>query len=58
MSLSGDWRERHPQRRSGGRVMFYLVLLAVTVLLILKAGDFSRGFTEIFLRESPAGEPE
>lgn len=57
MSLSGDWRERHPRRRSGGRVFFYIVLLAVTVLLMLKAGDISSGFTGIFLQQ-PAGEPE
>jgi hypothetical protein len=57
MSISGDWRDRHAQRRSGGRVLFYVVLLAVTVLLILKAGDFSRGFTDIFLKGNTTGEP-
>lgn len=58
MSLTGDWRERHGQRKSGGRLVFYIVLLAVTILLILKAGDFSTGFTEIFLeRGNTSVEP-
>jgi len=57
MSISGDWRDRHSQRSSGGRVLFYIILLAVTVILILKAGDFSRGFTEVFLQGNTAGEP-
>lgn len=56
MSISGDWRERHSQRSSGGRVLFYILLLAVTVILILKAGDFSRGFTDMFLQGETDGE--
>lgn len=57
MSISGDWRDRHSPRTSGGRVVFYIVLLAVTVILILKAGDFSRGFTDVFLKGNTTGEP-
>jgi hypothetical protein len=56
MTLYDQWRERHGQKRSGGRLIIYLILLAVTLLLILKAGDFSRGFTEVFLR--PQQPPE
>ncbi|MFO7627291.1 MAG: hypothetical protein R6V62_08545 [Candidatus Fermentibacteraceae bacterium] len=57
MSISGDWRDRHSQRSSGSRVVFYIILLAVTVILILKAGDFSRGFTDVFLKGNTTGEP-
>jgi competence protein ComGC len=53
MSISGDYRERHGHKKSGFRVVFYLVLLVLTILLILKAGDLSRGFTEVFLKGAP-----
>lgn len=56
MSLYDQWRERHGQRKSGGRLIIYLILLAITILLILKAGDFSRGFTDIFLRQQAPEE--
>ena len=48
MSYHDDWRERHGPRKSGSRVLVYIVLLLVILLLIAKAGDFSREFTDIF----------
>mgnify|MGYP000892278244 CR=1 FL=1 len=56
MPLYDQWRERYGQRGSGGRIFIYVILLAITVLFMLKAGDFSRGFTEIFLRGGAAQE--
>lgn len=53
-SYRDDWRDRHGPRRSGGRVIIYIVLLAVILLLMSKAGDISKQFTDIFL--APSGE--
>ena len=52
MSISGDWRERHGQKQSGNRVIVYIVLLIIIFLLIAKAGDFSKQFTQIFFQSS------
>jgi hypothetical protein len=38
MSLASDWHERHGAVRSRGRLLFYILLLAVTVFLMLRAG--------------------
>ncbi|HOP27687.1 MAG TPA: hypothetical protein PLM22_06790 [Candidatus Sabulitectum sp.] len=54
MSYHEDWRNRHGPRSSGSRVIIYLILLAVILLLMSRAGEFSRVFTGIFL--SPQGE--
>jgi hypothetical protein len=49
MSYADDWRDRHGPRGSGGRVLVYVILLLVILLIISRAGDFSRTFTAIFL---------
>lgn len=49
MTLSGDWRERHGQKQSGGRVIIYIILLLAILFFIGKAGNFSRQFMRIFM---------
>ncbi|OPL19513.1 MAG: hypothetical protein AVO35_10140 [Candidatus Aegiribacteria sp. MLS_C] len=48
MSLVDDWREKHPTRSSRGRVMFYIFLLVMVIVFMLKADSLVRGFTSIF----------
>ncbi len=49
MSLSDDWRQRHGQKQSGGRVMIYLILLLAILFFVGKSGNFSRQFAQIFM---------
>ena len=52
MSLSDDWRERHGQKQSDSRVFIYIVLLALILLLITRADDISRQFSQVFFSTS------
>jgi hypothetical protein len=49
MSLTSDWRERHGASRSRGRLLFYILLLAVTVFLMLRAGTIMESLGSIFV---------
>lgn len=48
MSFSEDWRDRHGQKKSNGKIMIYLVLLAVIFLMIARSGNFSSQFLKLF----------
>jgi hypothetical protein len=48
MSLTSDWHERHGATRSKGRLLLYIVLLAVTVFLMLRAGTIMESVTDVF----------
>lgn len=58
MSLSDDWRERHAPKQSGNRVFIYIIFLVLILLLITKADNFSKGFTDIFLSTSDSTSVE
>ncbi len=58
MGLSDDWRERHAPRQSGNRVFIYIIFLVLILLLITKADNFSKGFTDIFLGSSDSTSVE
>jgi hypothetical protein len=49
MSLSDDWRQRHGQRKSDSRLLFYIVLLLAILFFIARSGDFSRQFLRTFM---------
>jgi hypothetical protein len=63
MSLASDWHERHGASRSRGRLLFYILLLAVTVFLMLRAGTIVRTIAAISTGPDsssiqPEGTPE
>lgn len=59
MSLSDDWRERHGQKKSGSKVIIYIILLLAILFFIARSGNFSRQFAQIFMgtQDSTAVEP-
>jgi hypothetical protein len=49
VSLSDDWRERHGQKKSDSKLLFYILLLLAILFFIAKAGDFSKQFMRTFM---------
>ncbi|RKZ04108.1 hypothetical protein DRQ21_03690 [Candidatus Fermentibacteria bacterium] len=49
MSLSDDWRQRHGQRKSDSKLLFYILILLAILFFISRSGDFSRQFLRTFM---------
>jgi len=52
MSLSDDWRQRHGQKKSDSRLLFYILILLAILFFIARSGDFSKQFLRTFMSSS------
>lgn len=48
MGIASDWQARHGATRKRGRLLFYVILLAFTLLFMLRAGSLFETFSTLF----------
>jgi len=48
LSIASDWHDRHGPVRRKGRLLVYVILLALTLLFMTRAGSIARTFSVLF----------